>query len=366
MRRAFSFKTFFGGMILSGILITGAVVYARANPAARPAAVPATSASAVGPSGYHLLKTIPIPGNSFWDYMTFEPGTNRLFITHGNHVVVVNVATDKIIGNIGGMTAIHGVVFAPEFNRGFVTDGGAAKLWIFNLKTLKVIGSAPTDPDADGDVYDPYSKRVFTFNGRSHTSTVVDAKTGKVVGRIELGGDPEFPVADGRGHVYDNITSLSQIVEINSRTLKITHRWSLAPGEHPSGLAIDVKHHILFSGCHNGLMVIMNADTGKVIATEPIGRGVDAVRFDPGTGYAFASNGASADLTVIHEDSPTKFHVVENVKTERGARTMALDPANHEVFLVTGNFERIPNPPPNTPFYRRFRVASFHLLIYGR
>ena len=172
MRRIFGFKTFFGGMILSGILIAGAVVYVRANPAAPPAPTPA---SAVGPSGYHLLKTIPIPGHSFWDYLTFEQGTNRLFLTHGDRVVVVNVATDKIIGDMGGMTAIHGVVLAPEFNRGFVTDGGAAKLRIFNLKTLKVIGSAPTDPDCDGDVYDPYSKRVFTFNGRSHTSTVVDA-----------------------------------------------------------------------------------------------------------------------------------------------------------------------------------------------
>jgi DNA-binding beta-propeller fold protein YncE len=371
MRRVLGLKTFFGGIVLSGILGAGIVIagvagHAATNPVARPAAVPAVPASAVGPSGYHLLKTVPIPGDSFWDYMTFEPGTNRLFITHGNHVVVVNVATDKIIGNIGGMKAIHGVVLAPEFNRGFVTDGGAAKLWVFNLKTLKVIGSAPTDPDADGDVSDPYSKRVFTFNGGSHTSTVVDAKTMKVVGRIELGGDPEFPVADGRGHVYDNITSTSQIVEIDSRTLKITHRWSLAPGQHPSGLAIDAQHRILFSGCHNGLMVIMNADTGKVITTEPIGQGVDAVRFDPGTGYAFASNGGSADLTVIHEDSPTKFHVVENVKTEQGARTMALDPANHEVFLVTGKRQAIPNPPPNAPFYEKFRIVSFHLLVYGR
>ena len=264
------------------------------------------------------------------------------------------------------LKGIHGVVLAPEFNRGFVTDGAAAKLWIFNLKTLKVIGSAPTDSDSDGDVYDPNSKRVFTFNGHSHTSTVVDAKTGKVIATIALGGDPEFPVADGRGHVYDNIASTSEIVEIDSHTLKITHRWPLAPGTHPSGLAIDLKHHILFSGCHNGLMVIMDADTGKVITTEPIGQGVDAVRFDPATGYAFASNGGSADLTVIHEDSPTRFHVVENVKTEQGARTMALDPANHEVFLDTGTRERIPNPPPNTPFYRQFRIVAFHLLIYGR
>ncbi len=318
-----------------------------------------------GASGYHLVKTVPLPGGGFWDYMTFEPGTNRLFIAHGDHVVAVDVAGGKVIGNIGGMKGIHGVVLAPEFNRGFVTDGTAHKLWIFDLKSLKVIGSAPTDPDADGDVYDPASKRVFTFNGDSHTSTVVDAKTGKVVGTIQLGGDPEFPVADGRGHVYDNIESTSEVVEIDSRTLQIAHRWPLAPGEHPSGLAIDAEHHILFAGCHNGMMVTMSSDDGKVIATEPIGQGVDATRYDPGTGYAFASNGRSADLTVIHEDSPTQFHVVENVKTEDGARTMALDPANHDVFVDTGKREPIPNAPANAPFYRKFRIASFHLLIYG-
>ncbi len=327
---------------------------------------PARSAAAqsAGPSGYHLLQTIPIPGDSFWDYLKFQPSTNRLFITHGDHVVVVNVKTGKVVGSIGGMQGIHGVVLAPEFNRGFVTDGRAAKLWIFNLKTLKVIGSAPTDPDADGDVYDPYSKRVFTFNGDSHTSTVVDARTGKVVGKIELGGDPEFPVADGRGHVYDNIESTSEIVEIDSTTMKIINRWPLAPGEHSSGLAIDVEHGILFSGCHNKMMVMMDANDGHVIATEPIGQGVDATRFDPGTGYAFSSNG-DGTLTVIHADSPTQFSVVENVSTEQGARTMALDPVTHDVFLVTAKIERIPNPPPHT---RPFRMVpgTFHLLIFGK
>ncbi len=323
----------------------------------------AATMQSAGP-GYHLLKTIPIPGDSFWDYLKFQPSTNRLFITHGDHVVVVNVKTGKVVGNIGGMQGIHGVVLAPELNRGFVTDGRAAKLWIFNLKTLKVIGSAPTDPDADGDVYDPYSKRVFTFNGDSNTSTVVDARTGKVAGKIELGGDPEFPVADGQGHVYANIASTSEIVEINPTTMKITNRWPLAPGEHPSGLAIDAQNHILFSGCRNNLMVIMDASNGHVIATEPIGEGVDATRFDPRTQDAFASTG-DGHLTVIHEDSPTQFSVVENASTERGARTMALDPITGDVFTVTAQVERIPNPPPHT---RPFRMVpgTFHLLIFGK
>lgn len=319
---------------------------------------------AAGASGYHLLKTIPVPGDTFWDYVKFQSSTSRLFISHGTHVDVLNVETGKLVGTIGGMEGIHGIVLAPEFNKGFVTDGEAAKVWFFNLKTLKVTGSAPADKDADGEVYDPASKRVFTMNGDSHTSTVIDAKTGRVVGHIDLGGGPEFPVADGHGHVYANIETTSEIIEIDSHTMKITHRWPLAPGKNPSGLAIDAEHHILFSGCRNKLMVIMNANDGKVLATEPIGQGVDATRYDPETKYAFASNGFTPSLTVIHEDSPTSFHVVEDVKTEIGARTMALNPKNHDVYLVTADLQRIEHPAPHT---RPFRLVpgTFRVLIYG-
>jgi YVTN family beta-propeller protein len=324
----------------------------------------AASTQQAGASGYHLLKTIPLPGDTFWDYLKYQPSTHRLFITHGDHVVVVNAKSGKIVGNIGGMEGIHGVVLAPEFHRGFVTDGRGAKVWIFDLKTLKVIGSAKADPDADGAVYDPDSKRVFTMNGDSNSSTVIDAKTGDVAGHIDLGGSPEFPVTDGQGHVYANIESTSEIVEIDSHTMKITHRWPVAPGEHPSGLAIDSQHHILFSGCHNKMMVMMDATNGRVLGNQPIGEGVDATRFDPKKQDAFASTG-DGNLTIIHEDSPTSFHVVGNVPTERGARTMALDPTTGDVFTVTAKVERIPNPPPHT---RPFRIVpgTFHLLIFGK
>lgn len=330
----------------------------------RPANTRRASAQNAGASGYHLLKTIAVPGETFWDYLKFDPSTRQLFISRGDHVAVVNVDTGKLVADIGGMQGIHGIVLAPEFDRGFVTDGRGAKVWIFDLKTLEVTGSAPADPDADGVVYDPASKRVFTMNGDSKTSTVVDAATGKTLGKIDLGGQPEFPVADGQGHVYANIESTSEIVEIDSNTMKITNRWPLAPGQSPSGLAMDTKNRILFSGCHNKMMAIVNADSGKVIASPAIGQGVDATRFDAGTGYAFSSNG-DGTLTVIHEDSPTQFSVVDTVSTERGARTMALDPTTHEVFLVTAQFEPMPaNAPPHTR--RKMVPGTFHVLVFGK
>ena len=332
-------------------------------PATRSISTAATALPA-GPSGYHLIKTIPVPGDTGWDYLKFDSTTRRLFISHGTHCVVVDVDNGKVVGDITGMQGIHGIVLAPEFNRGFITDGRAAKVVIFDLKTLQVTGSAPADPDADGVVYDPASKRVFTMNGDSKSSTVIDAATGNVVGKIDLGGSPEFPVADGKGHVYANIESTSEIVQIDSNTMKITNRWPLAPGQSPSGLAMDTEHGILFSGCHNKMMAIVDANTGKVIASPAIGQGVDATRFDAGTGYAFSSNG-DGTLTVIHEDSPTQFSVVENVTTERGARTMALDPTTHQVFLATAQVERIPNPPPHT---RPFKIVpgTFHILVFGK
>ncbi len=341
--------------------MVGAVVLCAAVAfGARPAA-----ARAAGPSGYHLVRTIPIPGDGFWDYMKFDPATGRLFVSHGTHVVVLDPKTGHIIGNIPDTPGVHGIVLAHEFNRGFITAGQAKKLIIFDLKTLKVIGSAPTAEDCDGVVYDPASKRVFTMNGDAHSSTVVDAKTGKVVGTIALGGGPEFPVADGKGHVYVNLETTSEELEIDAHTLKILHRWPMAPGKSPSGLAMDEAHRLLFAGCRNRMMAIIDADTGKVVATPAIGPGVDACRFDPGTQEAFASNGGDGTLTVIHEDSPTTFHIVENVKTERGARTMALDPATHTIFLATAQVTRIRNPPPHT---RPFKLVpgTFHVLVFAK
>lgn len=323
---------------------------------------PVTTRFRAGPSGYVLNKTIPVPGDTFWDYLNFDPSTRRLFISHGDRVAVVD--DGKVIGDIGGMERVHGIVLAPEFNRGFVTDGQGAKVWIFDLRMLKITGSTPTDADANGEVYDLASKRVFTMNGDSKTSSVIDAATGQALGEIDLGGQPGFPVADGQGHIYANIESTGEIVEIDSSIMKISRRWPLTPCQSPSGLAMDTKNRILFFSCHDGIMAIVDANTGEVIATPAIGQGADATRFDLGTGYAFASNG-DGTLTVIHEDSRTQFRVVENVTTERGARTMAIDPTTHEVFLVTSKIERIPNPPvPTRPF--RVVPGTFHVLVFSR
>jgi hypothetical protein len=319
-----------------------------------------------GPSGYHLIKTIKLGGEGFWDYLAFDSPTRRLFISRGTKVVVLEVDSEKVVGEIPDTLGVHGIALAPDLGDGFTSNGGAGTVTIFDMKTLQVIGTAKAGMNPDAIVYDPATKRVFTMNGRSDDSTAIDAKSGQVVGTISLDGKPEFAVADGEGHVYANLENKSELIQIDSKNLAITARWPLAPGVSPSGLAIDTKNRRLFSGCHNKIMAILDADTGKVIATPPIGLGVDADRFDPGTGFAFASTGSGV-LSVIHEDSPDKFSFVEDVPTQMGARTMALDAKTHEVFLVTAQFSPPPAPTPENPHPRGGMVPdSFVVLVFGR
>jgi YVTN family beta-propeller protein len=321
-----------------------------------------------GPSGYHLLKKITLGGEGGWDYITFDSPTRRLFISRQTKVIVLDVDSEKVVGEIPGTEGVHGIALAPEFNRGFTSNGRANTITIFDMKTLAVIGSVPAGTNPDAIVYDPASKRVFAMNGRSSNSTAIDAATGKVVATIPLVGKPEFAVADGAGHVYVNIEDKNEMWQIDSQKLAVITHWSLAPCQEPSGLAMDIEHHRLFSGCDNKMVAVVNADTGKVIATPPIGDGVDANGFDPGTGFVFSSNGESGTLTVIHEDSPDKYTVVENVPTQKSARTMALDPKTHEVYLVAAQFG--PRPTTPTPENPRGRPPilpnSFVVLVYGR
>ena len=286
-------------------------------------------------SGYHLLKTIPVGGTEGWDYVTMDSDARRLYIGRGDHIDVVDVDAGAVVGKVTGLSHVHGMVLAPDLGRGFTSDGESNTSTIVDLKTLNKIGTVKTGKDPDSFVYDQVTKRVFIMNSAGNDATAINAVDGTLAGTVALDGQPEFAVADGRGKVFVNITDTNQIVEFDAKTLKVLHRWSLAPGEGPSGLAMDVKNRRLFSACDNLMMVVMDADTGKVIATPVVGAGTDASLFDPDTGNAFASAGGSATLTVVHEDSPDSFRVVDNVPTQSGARTMALDTKTHNVLLVT-------------------------------
>jgi len=327
--------------------------------------LPAAPQSAGG-SGYHLIKKVKLGGTGGWDYLEVDPATHRLFISRGTHYIVVDPDQGKIIGDIPGSQRAHGIAFANEFNRGFTSDGSNADSTIFDLTSLKVLDKVHTDKDSDAAIYDAFSKRVFTFNGDANTASAIDAASGKLVSTFPLGGGPEFGASDGKGNVFVNLEDKSSLVKFDAKTLKIENTWPLAPCESPSGLAIDAAHEILVVGCHNKLMAFVDGNSGKVLGTVPIGQGVDANRFDPVTGYAFASCG-DGTLTIAHEDSPTKFSPVEMIQTQRGARTMALDYATHTVYLVTAEFGATPEATKENPRPRPAIIPdTFTLLVYGK
>jgi YVTN family beta-propeller protein len=326
----------------------------------------AAASPAPGPSGYHLLKKIPLGGEGFWDYIIFDSPTRRLFISRGTKVVVLDVDSGKTVGEIPNTDGVHGIALASDLGRGFTSNGRAGTVTIFDLKTLQVTGSVQAGTNPDAIIYDPASKRVFAMNGRSKDVTAIDAASGKAVGTIPVDGKPEFAAADGAGHVYVNIEDKSEEQQIDSQNLKVTATWPLAPCQEPSGLAMDTTNRRLFAGCDK-LMAVIDANTGKVIAAPPIGEGVDANAFDPGTGFAFASNGGSGTLTVVHEDSPDKYSVVEDVPTQAHARTMALDPKTHQVFLVTADFGPAPAATADNAHPRPTMVKdSFVVLVFGK
>jgi len=297
---------------------------------------------------YRVSHTYTLGGDGGWDYLALDTAGHRLFIARQDRVMVVDPSTGKLLAEIPGLNRAHGIAFAYAAGRGFATSGGDGKVIMFDLKTLAVQGRIDAAPDADAIIFDPASNRIFTFNGDSRSSTVIDPVAGKNIGTVDLGGGPEFGVSAGDGKVYVNLEDSSAVDEIDAATMKVTRRWSLAPCQSPSGLAIDRGHHILFSGCHNQVMAMSDITTGKVVATLPIGQGVDACRFDAGTALAFASTG-DGNLTVIHEDAPDKFSAVGTVATKRGARTMELDEKTHHLFTVTADFGPPPAPTPERP-----------------
>jgi DNA-binding beta-propeller fold protein YncE len=301
----------------------------------------AFSASAFADGGYHIIKKIPIAGQGGWDYLIVDEAARRLYVSHGTQVEVVDVDSGTAVGKIPNTLGVHGIALAPELGRGFVSDGQTSTVTIFDLKSLQTIGQAPTGKKPDGIIYDSATSQVFAFNGGSNSATVISAADGKVAGTVDLGGGPEFAAADGKGYVFDNLEDESQIVEINSRKLAVEQRWPVAPCQSPSSMAMDIPNRRIFIGCRSKVMAVVDADSGKVITTAPIGDHVDATAFDADSRLIFNSNGEGT-ITVIHQDTPDKYSVVETVKTIPRAKTMALDRKTHQLFLSTaegGQFE---------------------------
>lgn len=332
-----------------------------------PSALALAALGAVSQSpGYHLLHSYVLGGDGGWDYLALDRVGQRLFITRQDRVMVVDPASGKVLAEIPGLNRAHGVAFDYASGHGFASSGADSTVTIFDLKTLKVLGHTLAAVDDDAILFDPASKHIVTLNGDANSATVIDPVTGKNIGTIDLGAKPEFGVSAGDGKVYANLESTSEVAEIDAAGMKVLRKWPIAPCASPSGLAIDAAHHRLFSVCHNRLMGISDTEAGKVVATVPIGAGVDAARFDPATAYAFASNG-DGTLTVVHEDTPDTYTVVQTIETMPAARTMELDPATHRLYTVSAKFGPQPEAAPGQ---RRGRPpvlpGTFTLLVYGR
>jgi DNA-binding beta-propeller fold protein YncE len=326
----------------------------------------AAGASAAPAEDYMVQKKITLGGEGGWDYLTMDAAGRRLFISRGTRVMVVDADSGKLLAEIPDTPGVHGIALAEDLGRGFTSNGRENTVSVFDLKSLKVLSKVKTGENPDAILYDAASKQVFTFNGRSKDATVIDASSGDVLATLPLGGKPEFAVADGRGMVYVNIEDTSELVAIDAKTHKVTARWPLKPCEEPSGLAMDRQKRRLFSGCGNKVMAIVDADSGKLLATAPIGDGVDATAFDPETGLAFSSNG-DGTLTIVREEAPGKFTVSANVPTMPRARTMALDTKTHNIYLVTAQFGPAPAPTKEQPRPRPPMVpGTFVLLVVGK
>jgi DNA-binding beta-propeller fold protein YncE len=325
----------------------------------------ALALAAAGP-GYHVVTTYKVGGDGGWDYLNADSDARRLYISRGTHVMVLDADSGKSVGDIPDTPGVHGIALAPELGKGFTSNGREGTVSIFDIKTLVPGNKVKVGDNPDAILYDPATKRVFTFNGRSQDSTAIDAATGKVLGTIKLDGKPEFAASDAKGEVFVNIEDKSELVAIDPNKLEVKAKWPLAPCTEPSGLSIDRKNRRLFVGCDNKMMAVVDADSGKVLATPAIGDGVDATTFDPETGLAFASCGEGV-LTVVKEESPDKFSVAENVPTQQGARTLALDMKTHNVFVVTAKFGPPPAATADNPRPRRTILPdSFVVLVVAK
>jgi DNA-binding beta-propeller fold protein YncE len=317
-------------------------------------------------AGYRLLQTIPVAGDDGWDHPTVDSAARRLYVTHGTHVVVIHVDSGKLVGKIDNTPGVHFTVIDPELDRGFISNGGASRLTIFNTKTLATIGEVNSTGENPGPtVFDPATKRVFTFNLNTHNATVVDSKEGKVVGAFDLGGRPELVGTDAKGNVFVNLVQKNVVLQIDSWKMTAGQTWPVAPCEGPRTMAVDQRNHRLFIGCANRRMVILDSNNGGVITSVPIGPGPDDSAYDPETRLIYTSNG-DGTVSVIQQESPDRYSVLETVKTAPGARNMALDLKTKKIFLPL--FDRGPPPPPTaeTPHPRGDVIpGSFRVLVFG-
>ena len=290
-------------------------------------------------TNYKMVRTIPLEGDGGWDYLSVDETAGRLYVSHATMALVVDLKTGTQVGKIVDTKGIHGIAVVPALNKGFTSNGRDTSVTVFDLKTLLVTGKIKvTGKNPDAILYDPFSQRIFTFNGGSSSATVIDPKENKVIGTIPLDGKPEFPQSDGKGKVYVNIEDKSEISVINPITMKVEKSWSIAPGEEPSGLALDNETHRLFSVCGNKLMVVSDAEAGKVVTTLPIGDRCDGVAFDPATKRAFSSNG-DGTITVVQEINKDSYKVIETLTTPKGARTITIDKTTHHIYLPAAEYE---------------------------
>ncbi len=310
--------------------------------------------------------SFPVGGKGGWDYLALDAPSHRLFVSHSGDVEVLDDSSGKVLGKISGMKRVHGIAFANDLHTGFISDGGSDEVVFFDLKTLAVQKKVKTGANPDGIVYDSASKCVFAFNGHSQNATAIDAATGSVKATIALGGKPEFPVSDGKGSIYDNIEDKGEIVKLDSKALKVKAHWSVAPCESPSGLAMDQANRRLFAVCENKLMAVVDADSGKVVATPAIGEGPDAAAFDPGKDLAFSSNGQEGTLTIVKQDGKDAYSVAATVPTAKGARTMTLDPKTHKIYLSTAEFGSAPEATADHPHPRPSILPdTFRVLVFA-
>ncbi len=311
---------------------------------------------------YRFLHEIAVGGEGGWDYLSVDPAGHRLYVSHATKVVVIDTETDKVVGEIADTPGIHGIAVAPKLTRAFTSNGRENKAGIIDLTTLKTLAKVETGANPDAILFESGQSEIYTFNGRDASATVISAGSGKVTATIPLDGKPEFAQADpATNRVFVNIEDKNKVSVIDTKTHTVVANWPIAPGEEASGMDIDLVHHRIFIGCSNALLIVLDIDTGRVVASLAAGQGIDAAAFDPGTQLAFTSNGRDGTVTVVHEDSPDKFAVVQTLKTERAARTMTVDPISHKLYLASAKFE---TPVEGAKGRPKMIADSFKILVY--